>query len=135
MKSSSIIRSLTRVSNWEKGNTMERRPTRSDVALRAVSALKATVQTVVAHAITVAKTGHLMDDGRNLRRQLIGMRLERRLGIVSPKLVLGQNRGQLRALGGGRLVVSRNVSRWLFIMLRRHRHGNEENKYQREDSF
>src|SRR2546425_5794002 len=74
----------------------------TSAALRAVSAREAAVQAVVSHAaIAVAIAGLLMDHLRNLRRQLISMSLIWELGVLSPKLVLVQDRLQFVAFGGG----------------------------------
>ena len=54
-------------------------------------ALKAAMQAIVAHAVAEAIAGLLVEDGRNLRCQLVGVSLVRILSIRSPKLILSKD--------------------------------------------
>src|SRR5256885_14335761 len=60
--------------------------------LRPVRAFEATVQALVSHAtIAIAVTRLLIDDVRDLRGQLVGVRLERILIVVAPELSFAED--------------------------------------------
>src|SRR5205807_5273795 len=66
-------------------------------ALRAVGILEAAVQAVVPHAVAITVARLLMNHVGNLGRQFVGVGLIRVLGVGSPEICLGKDRGQLRA--------------------------------------
>jgi hypothetical protein len=58
-----------------------------------VSVFKTAVQTVVPHAIAIAIARLLMQNGRNLGSQFVGVELIRLLTVLTPKLISSQDRG------------------------------------------
>src|SRR5580698_1670094 len=91
----------------------------------------AAVQTVVAHAVAIAVAGLLVEHGRNLRRQLIGMSLVGILRVRSPEIGLGEYRWEFGPVRRRPGVVSGDAA---FILLsgplRRPGQGHRQQKNQ-----
>src|SRR3954468_1440136 len=64
-------------------------------ALSSVGILKAAVETIVAHAVAIAVARLLMEHGRYLRSEFVGVCLIRVLGVSAPQLTFAQYRRQL----------------------------------------
>jgi hypothetical protein len=67
------------------------------------------MQAVVPHAVAEAVAGLLVQDDRNLRRQLIGVSLIGILSVRSPKLVFGEDGRELGPFRRRTIVVRRNT--------------------------
>src|SRR5580698_4639321 len=95
----------------------------ANVATRPVSSFKTTVQAVVSHAIAIAIARLLMQSGRDLSRQFVGVDLIRLLAIGAPELIAFQDRrklGVFRRRGG---IIGRDRGGLL-----RRRPGGRDNK-------
>src|SRR5439155_11509422 len=98
-------------------------------ALRSVRVLKATVKTVVAHAVAIAVARLLMQYGRNPGGKVVCMSLKRILSVFSPELLLSQKRRELSSRGRRSRIVCGNCSFLLRLLLRcgprrRNRHND-----------